>query len=99
MVTADIGDVIRITIEADEIDFDNFKPIQERIHRILRAHPRDIVINMERVDFIDSAGIAMLLKVIESVDVEKRSIDFVNFTDNVRNTLTVVNLSRIFKIV
>lgn len=99
MISVDIGSEITIKIEVNKIDFDNTKPLLEKVGALVLDHKKNIVINMERVVYIDSAGIAMLVQLIQLYSGTKRNIEFKNITRSVRTTLKLVNLSKFFNLI
>ncbi len=98
VISVELGSNIMINIEVNELNFDNVKQIQERISKLALEHNKNITINMGTVNFIDSAGISMLVRLIQRYSGAKRKIEFTNITSEVRNTLKMVHLNRFFKV-
>ncbi len=98
MISVEVGTEILIVLKVNELNIDNVKYIQEKISSTALEHNKNILINMENVNFIDSAGISMLVRLIQRYSSKKRKIAFNNITSEVRNTIKMVNLHRFFKI-
>ena len=98
MISVEVGSDILINIEVNELNIDNVKYFQEKISSSVLDHNKNILINMEKVNYIDSAGISMLVRLIQRYSSKKRKIEFKNITTEVRNAIKMVNLHRFFKI-
>jgi anti-sigma B factor antagonist len=98
MISVEVGTDILIMIEVNELNIENVKFFQEKISSFAMEHKKNILINMEKVNYIDSAGISMLVRLIQRYSSKKRKVEFKNITTEVRNAIKVVNLHRFFKI-
>ncbi|MGI6539050.1 MAG: STAS domain-containing protein [Caldicoprobacterales bacterium] len=60
------GDVICINLEGD-ISFSNEDKIRESIIKALRQTDKTAVINLSRVDFMDSSGIGIFVTILKRI--------------------------------
>jgi anti-sigma B factor antagonist len=77
-----------------EIDISNAEPIGDAIESIVGPNARRVVVDLERLDFMDSAGIAMLLRTAARVD----ALEIRNPSDVIRRIIECTGLSGIFRI-
>jgi anti-anti-sigma factor len=77
-----------------EIDISNAEPIGDALAAIVGPDARQVVVDLAGLDFMDSAGIAMLLRTAARVD----SVEIRNPSDVMRRIIEFTGLSDILRI-
>lgn len=77
-----------------EIDISNAEPIGDALADIVGPDARQVVVDLGALDFMDSAGIAMLLRTAARVD----ALEIRNPSDVIRRIIECTGLSGIFRI-
>lgn len=82
--------VVRLT---GEIDISNAEPIGDALDAIVGPDARQVVVDLDGLDFMDSAGIAMLLRIAARVDV----VEIRNPSEVMRRIIECTGLTGIFR--
>jgi len=77
-----------------EIDISNAEPIGDALADIVGPEARQVVVDLGALDFMDSAGIAMLLRSAARVD----ALEIRNPSDVIRRIIECTGLSGVFRI-
>jgi anti-sigma B factor antagonist len=77
-----------------EIDISNAESIGDALDAIVGPDGRQLIVDLERLDFMDSAGIAMLLRIVARLD----AVELRNPSDVIRRIIECTGLSGIFRI-
>lgn len=83
------------------IDINNFNNLQDQKAIILNAlntHKNGLIINMEKVTYIDSSGIGMLLAALNKSYNTKRKFYLYNVPQYIYNIFKITNIHRLFQI-
>jgi anti-sigma B factor antagonist len=83
--------VVRLT---GEIDISNAEPIGDALEAIVGPDARQVVVDLEGLQFMDSAGIAMLLRTAARVD----EVEIRNPSDVMRRIIECTGLTGVFRI-
>jgi len=83
--------VVRLT---GEIDISNAEPIGEALEAIVGPDARQLVVDLDGLAFMDSAGIAMLLRTAARVD----SVEIRHPSDVMRRIIECTGLTGVFRI-
>jgi anti-sigma B factor antagonist len=83
--------VVKLT---GEVDISNAEPIGETLEILVGSDARTLVVDLAALDFMDSAGIAMLLRAAARVD----SVEIRNPSSVMRRIIECTGLSGIFHI-
>jgi anti-sigma B factor antagonist len=83
--------VVRLT---GEIDISNAEPIGDALEAIVGPDARQVVVDLEGLQFMDSAGIAMLLRTAARVD----EVEIRNPSDVMRRIIDCTGLTGVFRI-
>jgi anti-anti-sigma factor len=76
-----------------EIDMSAAEALLVRTGELAAAHEGDVVLDLEKVTFIDSAGMRALLIARENLTAAGRALRLVNVTPEVRRLLDLVGLT------
>jgi len=82
--------VVRLT---GEIDISNAEPIGEALEGIVGRDARRVVVDVEGLEFMDSAGIAMLLRTAARVD----AVEIRHPSEVMRRIIECTGLTGIFR--
>lgn len=66
------GDILALTIEEARLDAAAALPFKERMRAAAGAHPGRVVIDMRRVEFLDSSGLGALVAGMKLLDGDRR---------------------------
>ena len=92
------GRVARLSLSGcDAIDCANAAEIKAEALRLLGASP-DVVIDLSCVDYLDSAGVGVLVGLFKNARLRGGRARFCNLTPGVRSVLELIQLDRIFEI-
>jgi anti-anti-sigma factor len=83
--------VVRLT---GEIDISNAEPLGDALEAIVGPDARRLVVDLDGLDFMDSAGIAMLLRTAARVD----SVEIRNPSEVMRRIIECTGLTGIFRV-
>ena len=88
--------ILKIT---DEIDDHNVQNIRRKAdYEIERYMPRKIIFNFDKVSFMDSAGIGMILGRYKIMKMLGGSIELINVNSSVRKIFEMSGIHRIISI-
>jgi anti-sigma B factor antagonist len=81
---------------AGEIDISNARQFKSQLETLFEEKPRDIVIDLTDLSYIDSTGFGVIIGTYSSVKKHGLTVKLRNPKDNVRRLLTVSGLDKIF---
>ena len=92
------GPVVRLSMSGcDAIDSANAAEVKAESLRLLGEAP-DVVVDLKSVDFLDSAGVGVLVGLFKNARLRGGRARFCNLTPGVRSVLELIQLDRIFEI-
>jgi len=92
------GTVVRLSVSGcDAIDNANAAAVKTEALRLL-GDARDIVVDLSGVDFLDSAGVGVLVGLFKHARLRGGRARFCGLTPGVRLVLELIQLDRIFEI-
>ena len=83
---------------AGEIDLNCSLDFQQALLRLMDAHPSRIVINLAGVSYMDSSGVASLVKLLSRVRKSGLSLRLAAMNDRVRSVFEITRLDSVFDI-
>jgi len=83
---------------AGEIDLACSSAFQADLLRVLDERPRRIVINLSQVTYMDSSGVASLVKLLSRVRRGDTSLRLFGLRDRVRGVFEITRLDSVFEI-
>ena len=83
---------------AGEIDLNCSSAFQQELLKLLDEHPERIVINLSQVTYMDSSGVASLVKLLSRVRRGDTSLRLFGLTDRVRGVFEITRLDSVFEI-
>lgn len=88
--------VVEIT---EEIDHHSSEKMKRRIdYEIQKLFPRKIVFDFDRVVFMDSAGIGLLLGRYKTAIAYGAKIELINVKDKIKDILVMSGISKVMKL-
>ena len=92
------GTVVRLSLTGCEaIDSANAAAVKAEALDLLRGAP-DVVVDLSGVEFLDSAGVGVLVGLFRNSRVHGGRARFCGLTPGVRSVLELIQLDRIFEI-
>lgn len=92
------GNVVRLSVSGcDAIDSANAAVVKSEALRLLGDAP-DVVVDLSGVDFLDSAGVGVLVGLFKNARLRGGRARFCGLTPGVRSVLQIIQLDRIFEI-
>ena len=83
---------------AGEIDINTSPVFQQELLKLLHKRPQRIVINLSKVPYMDSSGVASLVKLLSRVRKGDLSLRLACLTDRVRGVFEITRLDTVFDI-
>ncbi|HVV99702.1 MAG TPA: STAS domain-containing protein [Planctomycetaceae bacterium] len=93
-----VGDVAIVAANVDQLDIGNSADFKEACSVILEQHPK-LVLDMHRVQFIDSSGCGALLATLKHAIALKGDLKICAVTKPVHTVLDMIRMHRICDIV
>lgn len=82
-----------ITIEGHLLKEENYSAYESDISFIIAEHIQNIVIDLEKLETIDSIGISIMLKLYKNINALKGSVSFINANNEVLDVLNNFKIS------
>jgi anti-sigma B factor antagonist len=97
ITTRSKGDVIVLDI-AGEIDLYNAPEIKDIINKLIEERKYNVVINLEKVSYIDSSGIGALISSLSNLKKYQGGLKIINVFASVRKVFELTKLTSFFEI-
>ena len=81
-----------------EVDIYTANELKDELNIAIEERPKNLVINMKNLDYIDSTGLGILIGVVKRLKQKQGDIYIVNTKPNVRKIFTITGLDKIFKV-
>ena len=91
----DTSVIVRI---AGEIDLNVSQEFQHELLKLLDKHPRRVIIDLSDVSYMDSSGVASLVKLLSRSRRFGASLILVALTERVRSVFEITRLDSVFDI-
>ncbi len=82
-----------------DVDIETSQNLKESLYSILDENNKSIFINAEEVDYIDSTGLGMFIKVVKKLKESGNDITFVNPKKNILKLFTITGLDKVFNVI
>ncbi|NHX27464.1 STAS domain-containing protein [Escherichia coli] len=97
LTVQDCGDALLIGVPDTRIDAAVAIQFKDRMREITNtAHPR-IVLDLSRVDFVDSSGLGAVVGAMKQLGSDRR-LDLAGLTPNVAKVFRLTRMDRVFRI-
>ena len=91
------GDVVVLDI-AGEIDLYNAPEIKDIINKLIEERKYNVIINLEKVSYIDSSGIGALISSLSNLKKYQGGLKIINVYASVRKVFELTKLTSFFDI-
>ncbi|HUU21194.1 MAG TPA: STAS domain-containing protein [Phycisphaerae bacterium] len=89
-----------VVVEAnDEIDMHRSNEFQRELMKVLAEGPTQIVVDLSAVSYMDSSGVASLVKLLSRCSRQKIRLKLAGMTPRVRSIFEITKLDTVFEIV
>lgn len=91
------GDTV-IAAAAGDIDLSHSAEFQQQSLKLLDERPRKLVMNLFAVSYMDSSGVASMVKLLSRAKKFGTTLVLVGLTDRVRSVFEITRLNSVFAI-
>ena len=91
------GNIVTIT-PTGEIDLNNSPELRKALLETVKAHNKDMIINLSNVSYMDSSGLATLVEVFQHLSRSSKRLALASLSTAVRNIFSITRLEEIFHI-
>ncbi len=81
-----------------EIDLSTSPLFKEEVYRVIDSGRRDVVIDLDGLDFMDSTGLGVLVAVLKKTSDEGGSVRLVCSKRSIRKVFSITGLDKVFAI-
>ncbi len=81
-----------------EIDLYNAPEIKDIIHKLIEAQKYNVIINLEKVSYIDSSGIGALISSLSNLKKYQGGLKIINVYASVKKVFELTKLTSFFEI-
>ncbi len=83
---------------AGDVDLHRTPELQQELVRAVEKHPRRIVLDLENVQYMDSSGVASLVKLLSSARRQNIELKLCGLAQKVRSIFEITRLDTVFDI-
>lgn len=87
-----------VVVVGGEIDVYTAPKLRDKITELVNGGHRDLVVDMENVDFLDSTGLGVLVGGLKKVRAQDGSMSLVCSQDRLLKIFTITGLAKVFTI-
>ncbi|MFH0975658.1 MAG: STAS domain-containing protein [Spirochaetota bacterium] len=99
MISVNTDKEFLITILEETISNNNAVTILKDLKNAVSIKPdKKIIIDLAKVKYLDSAGIAMLVNFVQFMEGSQKKMSLINLTSKVKDTIKVLNLNKFFNL-
>ncbi len=95
--TQNTGGSIVLTPSGD-VDLSCSRELQTHLKRALESKPKALVVNLEKVPYMDSSGVATLVEAMQIARKQSTKLVLCGLQDKVRSIFEIARLDRVFTI-
>ncbi len=93
-VSLDIMEEVPVLVIEGDMTSESDSDVMKAYNEIKKEHaPKNIIINFEKTKYINSAGIASLINIIQDLQESGGKISFVGLTNHFRKVMDIVGIS------
>jgi anti-sigma B factor antagonist len=81
-----------------EIDLHVSPNVAESLHAIIQKKPKRLVVDLARVSYIDSSGLAVLIEAMQNVNAYGGKFALAGLDDDVQAIFEIAKLDQVFRI-
>ena len=91
------GDVAILSLQG-RLDLTNASTLKEASKDVLESQARKMILNLDKVDFINSSGLGALVSILKEVRNSHGALRLTNLAPYVKEIFDITQLSNIFEI-
>ena len=80
-----------------ELDVSTADKLKEYLHNLADEKILDMKINLDKLDYIDSTGLGVMIGVLKKLKTDNKEIHILNPKSNVKKIFTITGLDKICK--
>ena len=80
-----------------ELDVSTADKLKEYLHNLADEKILDMKINLDKLDYIDSTGLGVMIGVLKKLKTDNKEMHILNPKSNVKKIFTITGLDKIFK--
>jgi len=80
---------------AGEIDISNVNLVKNQLEAVLEEAKQSIEIDLSELDYIDSSGLGMIIKIYGAIKKDGLSVKLINPKDSIKKLLIISGLDKI----
>jgi len=81
-----------------EVDIFTCQQLKDSLYQLVEKHKKDLVLDCERLNYIDSTGLGVFVAVLKKVKQINHSITVVNLKESILKLFLITNLDSLFNI-
>ena len=81
-----------------EVDLSTSPVFKQRIYEIIESGKRDVIVDLNGLDFMDSTGLGVLVAALKKTRMEGGSIRLICTKNNIMKIFTITGLDKVFSI-
>lgn len=79
-----------------EVDIYTSPKLKEKLLKLLKETETDLLIDGEKLDYIDSTGLGVLISILKKVKESENNIILINLKSNIRKLFDITGLDKVF---
>ncbi len=87
-----------IRVEEERVDAHNSGELKDRILKVIEGGAHSLIVDLEKVEFIDSSGLGALLSGYKNANLRSSAFALAGLTPRVRSMFELTRLHRVFDI-
>ncbi|MEO7888812.1 MAG: STAS domain-containing protein [Vicinamibacterales bacterium] len=92
-----VGDVTILDLKGKITLGEGDEALKDKVHSLLNQTRRKILLNLEGVPYIDSAGLGAVVRTYTTVSTQGGSLKLVNLTKRITDLLSITKLLTVFE--
>lgn len=93
----EFDEVIVLSLDGHLLGEPEITKVREKVHRVLEQRKRKIVLDLQKIDKINSSGLGMLMSVLSSIRSKGGELHLANITEHVGGLLALTKLVKVLK--
>jgi anti-sigma B factor antagonist len=91
-----VGNVTILDVSGNVTLNDGAEQVREKVKSVLQQGHKNVLVNLERVSYMDSAGLGELVQAYSTVKKQGGKLKLVNPTKRLQDLLVITKLSTVF---
>ena len=89
---------VRLCIAEGDIDINTSPQAKKIFDKVLKDKSGKVLINLQKVEYIDSSGLATLVEILKNIKVYGGKLKLSNLSNKVRSLFEITKLEKLFDI-